>query len=278
MGIRTSLPGTPVTLVEGGSFCVSHPSGDIADQAPCVNGGLYIAERRLLSRLVLTVNGHPLDPVDHHRDDPAAATYVGRVPGPPPGDGPVVPGPVVIRRRTLAAGMRDDIEVRNRGDEPSYVEIEIDLGADLAPLAAVRDGGTLPGPVAHGGAGPHEVLFVRGRGPGRVGCRVTATDGVAARSGPGTSSAPATMGATTSVNEHDPRAGTIASQHSVAPSATTPSDPVTRHPTRPGPRPRTNSTSWGPAPPGSTGSGSVPPSRTDPTGARSAARSISTST
>src|SRR5918997_1230892 len=181
MGIRISLPGTPVTLVEGGSFCVSHPSGDIADQAPCVNGGLYVAERRLLSRLVLTVNGHQLDPVDHHRDDPAAATFVGRVPGPPPGDGPVVPGPVVIRRRTLAAGMRDEIEVRNLGGEPSYVEIEIDLGADLAPLAAVRDGGTLPGPVAPGGAGPHEVLFVRGRGPGRVGCRVTATDGVVAR-------------------------------------------------------------------------------------------------
>src|SRR5918997_1667699 len=181
MGIRISLPGTPVTLVEGGSFCVSHPSGDIADQAPCVNGGLFVAERRLLSRPFLTVNRHQVDPVDHHRDEPAAATFVGRVPGPPPGDGPVVPGPLVVRRRTLAAGMRDDIEVRNRGDEPSYVEIEIDLGADLAPLSVVRDGGTLPDPVAPGGAGPHEVLFVRGRGPGRVGCRVTATDGVVAR-------------------------------------------------------------------------------------------------
>src|SRR5918998_919750 len=154
MGIRTSLPGTPVTLVEGGSFCVSHPSGDMSDQVASLNSGLYVADRRLLSRLVLTVNGHRLEPVDHHRDDPAAATFVGRIPGPPSAEGHAVPGPAVIRRRTLAAGMRDDIEV--------------------------RDGGTLPDPVEPGGAGPHEVLFVRGRGPGRVGCRVTGSEGVVA--------------------------------------------------------------------------------------------------
>ena len=178
MGFRTTPPGTPVVLVEGGSFCVSGPAGDMSDQVPSADAGLYVADRRLLSRLVLTVNGHRLDAVDHHRDDPAAATFVGQVPAPA---GATAPGPVVVRRRTLGAGMRDEIEVRNRGDEPGYVEIEIDLAADLAPLVAVRDGGPVPDLVQPDGAGPHEVLFVRGRGPGRTGCRVTGSDGVVAR-------------------------------------------------------------------------------------------------
>jgi glycogen debranching enzyme len=182
MGIRTSLPGTPVTLIEGGSFCVSDPCGDISDQVAGGTAGLYVADRRLLSELVLTVNGERLTPVDQHRDDPAAATFVARALG-PPGDGPAAPGPVVVRRRTLGAGLRDDVEIRNVGDEPTYVEVDIDLAADLAPLSAVRDGGTLPEGVEPGGAAAQEVLFVRGRSQSRVGCRVTGSDGVAARGG-----------------------------------------------------------------------------------------------
>src|SRR5690606_41712252 len=52
------------------------------------------------------------------------------------------------------------------------VEVEIEVGADLATVAAVRDGGDLPDPVAPEGGAPDEVLLVRGRGTGRVGCRV----------------------------------------------------------------------------------------------------------
>ncbi len=183
MGIRVAPPGPLVTLVEGGSFCVSGPSGDISDQVAGGSAGLYVADRRLLSRLVLTVNGHELEPVDHHRDDPAAATFVGRAPPPDQGPGPAVPGPVVVLRRTLGAGMRDHIDVRNVGDEPSYVEVEIDLAADLATVTAVRDGGPLTPAVEPGGSAPDEVLLVRGRGTARVGSRVTGTAGVTAHGG-----------------------------------------------------------------------------------------------
>ncbi|MGH9259821.1 MAG: glycogen debranching N-terminal domain-containing protein, partial [Acidimicrobiales bacterium] len=105
MGIRTASPGSLVTLVEGGSFCVSDPSGDIGDQDVGGTEGLFVADRRLLSRLVMTVNGHRLEPVDHHVDDPAAATFVGRALGQVPGarSSPAA-GPVVVRRRTLGAG------------------------------------------------------------------------------------------------------------------------------------------------------------------------------
>ena len=137
MGIRAEPPGTLVTLVEGGSFCVSGPSCDIAGAGEGAGHGLYIADRRLLSRLVLSVNDHRVEPVDHHHDDPAAATFVARVargahghpagPGEAGGSGAAGvagaarPGLVVVRRRTIDTGLRDQIEVRNPGDEPSYV-------------------------------------------------------------------------------------------------------------------------------------------------------------
>jgi glycogen debranching enzyme len=182
MGIRTSPPGTLVTLVEGASFCVSGVSGDISDQVAGGGAGLYVADRRVLSRLVMTVNGDEVAAVDHHRDDPAAATFVGRARG--PGDAPDdVGGPVVVRRRTLGAGLRDEIEVRNLDDEPGYVEVEVELEADLAPVATVRDGAGRSEPVLPGGALADEVLLVRGRGTGRVGCRVTGSPGVVARGG-----------------------------------------------------------------------------------------------
>jgi glycogen debranching enzyme len=184
MGSRAALPRTVVTLVEGGSFCISDLSGDVDDRAPGGVGGLFVAERRVLSRLVLTVDGRPLDPVDHHVDDPAAVTFVGRVTGDPTSR---TPGPVVVRRRTLSAGLRDHVEVRNAGREPTYVEVEVDVAADLAPVAAVREGpaaaaGIGP-PVEPGSSAPGEVLLVRGRGGSRVGCRVTATEGVTVQGG-----------------------------------------------------------------------------------------------
>src|SRR5690606_22362611 len=117
MSIRTTPPGALVTLFEGGSFCLSDPVGDMPGSGAGSAAGLYVAGRRLLSRLVTTVNGQPLEPVDHHRDDPAAATFVARARRWDDA-APSAGGPVVVRRRTLGAAMRDSIEVRNLGDEP----------------------------------------------------------------------------------------------------------------------------------------------------------------
>ena len=63
-----------VDLVDGASFCVSRPTGDIEGGVD----GLYIAGRRALSRWVLRVGGQPLVGIDGHVDDPAAATFVAR--------------------------------------------------------------------------------------------------------------------------------------------------------------------------------------------------------
>ncbi|MFP3899641.1 MAG: glycogen debranching N-terminal domain-containing protein [Acidimicrobiia bacterium] len=182
-------PDGRVALVDGASFCIARPNGDLAGGSD----GLYVADRRTLGRAVLRVNGCPALAVDQHLDDPGSATFVGRVAGrsPAAATSPVGgdvdsddarPGPIVIRRRTLAGGMRDDVEIRNVGDEPTYVEVELDLATDLAAAAGARDGRheEVPAvsPRSEGGSGDSLVVtFVRGRGAGRGGCHVTVSSG-----------------------------------------------------------------------------------------------------
>jgi glycogen debranching enzyme len=186
-----------VTLVDAASFCVSRPSGDLVGDAD----GLYVGGRRVLSRWAMRLDGEPLAPVDCHLDDPAAATFVGRAGG---AGGPTAgTGPVVVRRRRLGNGLCDDVEIRNVGDEPTYVEVEIELAADLAGALDVyhgrvpgRHGG--PEPVkpqvatnagGSGGAGPDvtegatEVVLARGRGASRAGCRIELPDEVVLHEG-----------------------------------------------------------------------------------------------
>jgi glycogen debranching enzyme len=171
------VSGDPVTLVEAGSFCISGPTGDLCGGAH----GLFVAGRRLLSTCCLTINGSPATPVDHHVDDPSAATFVGRVTSPDASPGSAS-GPIVVRRRYLGEGLRDDIEVRNLGAEPTYVDVRVEVAADLASAAAVRDGrvdGEDIVPTVDA-----DLVLARGRGGGRFGCRVTA--GTGATLGPGT--------------------------------------------------------------------------------------------
>jgi glycogen debranching enzyme len=179
MALPATPPGSVVTLVEGASFCLSASGGDLDGEGPGARHGLYVADRRVLSRCALRVNGGAPAPVDHVLDDPASATFVSRAA--PSGSGE--PGPIVVRHRTLGLGLRDDIDLRNVGDEPTYVEVEIELGADMALAPAVRAGAVDVAPVEPAPGGPGEVLLVRGRGTSRVGCRVTSSPGVVASGG-----------------------------------------------------------------------------------------------
>jgi glycogen debranching enzyme len=176
-----------VTLVDGASFCISGAAGDIAVDVE----GLIVAGHRLLSRCVMTVNGGSLVPVDGHVDDPSAGTFVcrARASG---ADGGTADGPIVIRRRFLGEGMRDDVEIRNPGEEAAYVEVAIELAADLARADDLRDGSyeaeavepVLEGAGGNGaGTSKRELVLARGHGAARLGCRVGAAEGVTVRPG-----------------------------------------------------------------------------------------------
>jgi glycogen debranching enzyme len=163
-----------VDLVDGASFCVSRSTGDIEGGVD----GLYIAGRRALSRWVLRIDGQALVGVDGHLDDPAAATFVARAEAPPGGAASTgSSGCVVVRRRVLGAGLRDEVEVRNVADEATYVEVELEVAADMADALDVyhRRGRAEPvEPRLADGA----MVLTRGKGDHKVGCRVTASDDV----------------------------------------------------------------------------------------------------
>jgi len=191
-GLGHLVAAAPVTLVDGASFCISGATGDIAVLAD----GLMVAGHRLLSHCVMTVNGRRLMPIDHHVDDPSAGTFVcrahtsggdGKSAAGAAAAGATGEGPIVIRRRFLGEGMRDDIEVRNPGDEATYVDVAIELAADQASAGDLRDGSvavdavdpTLDGPDGDGsGSRRVELVLARGQGGSRMGCRIGATDGV----------------------------------------------------------------------------------------------------
>jgi glycogen debranching enzyme len=182
-GLGHRAAGASVTLVDGASFCISGAAGDIAVGVE----GLIAAGHRLLSRCVMTVNGRTLVPVDCHVDDPSAGTFVcrGHASG---AEGKTADGPIVVRRRFLGEGMRDDVEIRNPGEEAAYVEVAIELAADLARADELRDGSfdvgavepALEGPGANaaGRSKRVELVLARGQGGARLGCRIGATEGV----------------------------------------------------------------------------------------------------
>jgi glycogen debranching enzyme len=128
-----------VTLVEGSTFCVAGRSADIR---PGGSQGLYFLDTRLVSRLELLIDGEPVEPLSVVEEDPFSAAHVGR-PRPPHGAGDVAV--VVVRRRYVGRGMRDEVEIHNYGVEPAEMSVELLVGADFADLFAVKEGRPDPG-------------------------------------------------------------------------------------------------------------------------------------
>ncbi len=129
-----------VTLVDESTFAISGSAGDIS-----VGGaqGLFVRDTRIISRFELLVNGSRTEPLSAVTDDPFSSTFVSRC-LPPPGraDSTLM----VFRSRYVGQGMREDITIRNFGDEPSFCSVELFVGADFADLFAVKEGRVGDGP------------------------------------------------------------------------------------------------------------------------------------
>jgi len=158
-----------VTLVEGATFSICGRSGDMLAGSP---QGLFFRDTRFLSRCELRVNGSQPEPLAASTGDPFSAVFVSRTrPRPGHADSTLL----VFRYRYIGRGMREDIEVRNFGDEPAYCSVELRLAADFADLFEVKEG-RAGGPKE----GDHSVGVVSGdivfrfrRGATRRGARVT---------------------------------------------------------------------------------------------------------
>ena len=69
------VPASTVTLVEGATFTICGPDGDIDGSGV---GGLFVGDTRICSRLVLSIDGDGVEPLTLAARSPSSATFVGR--------------------------------------------------------------------------------------------------------------------------------------------------------------------------------------------------------
>ena len=132
--------GEAVTLVEESTFAISTGVGDMI---PRTAQGLFVMDTRILSRLELLVNGQRPEALAALQEDPFSATFVTRC---QPAGGRADSTLMVFRARYVGQGMREDIVLRNFGDEATFCLVEVFYDADFADLFAVKEGrgGTEP--------------------------------------------------------------------------------------------------------------------------------------
>ena len=123
---------SPATLIEGSSFCISEPGGDILPGRP---QGLFVRDTRVLSRWELTVDGKEPQPLSVQHTEPYAATFIGRL---PPRAGKADSTLLVVRRRYIGDGMREDITIRNTAARAVRCVLELAADADFADLFEVK--------------------------------------------------------------------------------------------------------------------------------------------
>ena len=132
--VAFGAPGTTVTLVEGSAFAISSANGDMN---PGTAEGFFFRDTRFLSRLQLRINGHPPEPLAMSPTEPYSARFVGRI---RPRSGQADSSLLITRFRYVGRGMREDVVIRNFGDEPAYCAVELAYSADFANLFEVKEG------------------------------------------------------------------------------------------------------------------------------------------
>jgi len=127
-----------VTLLEETTFCISEASGDIV---PGGAQGLFFRDTRFISRLELRIDGELPEPVAVQPNEGFACTFLARrPPGPCRADSTLL----VIRRRYVGNGMREDITLRNLGREPAAAHLTVAVTGDFADLFEVKEGRDRP--------------------------------------------------------------------------------------------------------------------------------------
>lgn len=165
-------PSGTVTLVEGTTFCLSSPAGDIR---PGAAHGLFFRDARLISRWELRLDGQRPEPLSVITDEAFGSRFILRR---PPRPGQADSTLLVVRERLVGDGMRETITVRNLGAEVAGVSLVLHVDGDFADLFAVKEGRS-----GHGGAESSVAgrdLILRSRSDGGRGVSVSATGDPAA--------------------------------------------------------------------------------------------------
>jgi glycogen debranching enzyme len=125
-----------VTVVAAPGLVLSDADGQLTGDGAT---GVYLADRRVLSRLVVGVDGREPAPVGGQSLDTQTARFVGVVrhlgdPGPDP-------TVFVERARTVSpGGLRETIRLVSRARQPLTCTVNLELDADLADIGEVKAG------------------------------------------------------------------------------------------------------------------------------------------
>jgi glycogen debranching enzyme len=124
-----------VSILDGSTFLVSGPNGDI-EAAPDQAHGLFYKDMRHLSKWKLTVDGKPLGVLSTD----ATEYYFAQFFCVPP-TGTIYKNPTisVIRRRYVGDGFVEDLSVVNHGTDAEEFELRLDIDCDFADLFEVKD-------------------------------------------------------------------------------------------------------------------------------------------
>ena len=157
-----------VTLVEGSAFSISDSSGNMAPGSP---HGLFFRDTRFLSRLVLTVNGAFPEVLAATSTEPFSAQFALRARS--RSDSRGESGLMIFRNRYVGRGMREDLVVRNFGQEPAYCQLNLELDSDFADLFEVKEGRlAVEGEHRELVVGEGELLFAYRKGGVNRGARI----------------------------------------------------------------------------------------------------------
>ncbi|MFC4374845.1 glycogen debranching N-terminal domain-containing protein [Nocardia halotolerans] len=123
-----------VTLVEGGTFCLSDRMGDVDPSKP---HGLFFRDARVISRWELLVDGKQPEPLSVLSPEAFAARFVLRR---RPQAGMADSTLLVVRDRLVAEGMHEVLTLENMSREATAVVLELHVDADFVDLFSVKEG------------------------------------------------------------------------------------------------------------------------------------------
>jgi len=129
------VPDRQISILKGSAFVVSDGLGDVTNVLGNPNG-LFYRDMRHLSRWQLRLNGRELDVLSAETLEYDEAVFFLVEP-----TGTIYRNPAMslIRRRQVADGMREHLELYNHGLNRVEVEISLLFDADFADLFEVKD-------------------------------------------------------------------------------------------------------------------------------------------
>ena len=124
--------------MEGTTFCISDRRGDLPYGR---SSGLFVRDTRMLSRWELRLSGRTPTPLSVSFEAPFAAVFLSTILPEVPTEGRGnQPELLVVRRRVVGNGMREDISVHNTGQGGISVEVMLAVQTDFADVFEVKEG------------------------------------------------------------------------------------------------------------------------------------------